>query len=312
MQDLHLTIPGSWNELSLDQALKCYGIILSRPNLLLAEQELVPAQRMLLFQILSGITEQQLKQWREARLETDPDDGHTVFLAELNDALQYVDFLFDRSEDDGENMDGAIRYSIALKLTRCPWPSLVRSKKGGKEKYYYAPADELENITFYELCMSFSLFEEYLSTQDDDYVHQLLAVLYRPHKPRTKDNKARAYEGDVRQPLLGYEALLKKRTKHMATLPLKTKQLLVFWFASCRQHIIDTYPALFDSEATGGGSKNAHGWGGVLMALAGELHHIDAVSAQPAHTALTYLDYVNDQNRQLKQRSEQAVPAGNP
>ena len=291
---IDLTLPTSWNKLSLEQCLKAYSIIMSDTSHIFEEQELVPAKRILLFKTLSGITEEELRQWQENTIAEDPEHGEQVFLAGLNAALESCDFLFDiETSDDGA--DTSHQYAIKLGLTRCPWPALDRKRKNGKIRSYYAPADGLANVSFLELCTTFSLFEQYIQDYDEDILHELLAVLYRPPKPRTKENKASAYGGDQRQPYLGHEGMVAKRKKWMATLTPRVKQLLLFWFASCRQSIIEQYPDLFTSQ---GGQGSKYGWGALLMAMAGGLQHMDAVSAQPAMDALTYLDYLNEQARQ--------------
>ena len=84
----------------------------------------------------------------------------------------------------------------------------------------------------------------------------------------------------------------------MATLPREVKQIMVFWFASCRQQIIEQYPDLFN--APGSGSPSKYGWAATLMAMAGNITQLDTVSAQPAEDALTYLDYLNEQAKKAE------------
>jgi hypothetical protein len=299
--ELHFTIPKHWNDLSLEQQLKAYAIIMSDTGGLFEEGEIMPAKRILLFQNLTGITNEQLQAWKADRIQEDPEHGEIIFLHELNTALESCNFLFDVQHydvdgnplaDDQHELADTTTYAIALHLTRCPWPALDRKKKNGKTISYYAPADKLANISFLELCVTFSLFEQYLQDYDEDLLNELLAVLYRSPKPRTRENKEKAYGGDQRQPYMGYEALVPKRKRWMATLPERTKQLMVFWFASCRQTIINQYPDLFNAQ-NGEGSK--YGWGSVLMAMADGIQYLDAVSVQPASDALTYLDYLNEQ-----------------
>ncbi|MEL6968641.1 MAG: hypothetical protein AAFO02_00620 [Bacteroidota bacterium] len=290
---LQLQLPTTWNELSLQQCLQAYAIIMSNTGRLFEAQELVPAKRLLLFKTLSGITEEQLQQWQRECLKEDPEHGHQIFLADIEGALESCNGLFDIAYDDtGEPKE----YSIKFSLTNNPWPTLDRKKKNGKKKSYYAPADRdwFGNMEFLELCTTFTLFEAYIQDYEDDLLHELLATLYRPPKPRTKANRAKAYGGDRRQPYLNHEGMVAKRKKHMTTLAPQVKQLLVFWFASCRQAIIDDYPDLFTGQ---GGQSSKYGWGGLLMAMAGGLHQMDSVSSQPAGDALTYLDYLQEQVR---------------
>ena len=137
--------------------------------------------------------------------------------------------------------------------------------------------------------------------EEEIHIDELLATLYRPHKPKTKENKRRGYQGDRRQPLLHHEAMVKKRIPHMAILPKSTKQLLTFWFASCRQAIIEEHSELFSAPSRK--EANTFCWGGVLMALAGKLQDIDAIAAQSADNALTYLTYLEAQRKELEKKT---------
>lgn len=308
-QPLHFTIPAHWNDLTVDQALKAYQIIMGNAGGLFTPAEEVPAKRILLLQLLSGITDEQLNVWKEDCIQNDPEHGEDLFLQELNAACENTNFLFDITEEPAnEEQAAATTYAIAVKRTVCPFPRLDRlatkkeRKRGSKKRIdYYAPAAGLSNITFLELCVSFHLFEQYLLDYDNDLLHELLATIYRPSKPKTRKNLNANYHGDRRQPYLHHEALVGQRVPLMAKLPLPVKQLLVFWFASCRQEIINSYPDLFTGH-DGAGSK--YGWAGTLMAMAESLPNLDKVSNTPADDALTYLDYLNEQA--LKQQTNPA------
>lgn len=296
---INLSLPTSWNDLSLAQQLQAYAIIMSGDALAIYEpHEVVPIKRILLFQTLTGITDQQLQAWQADCLASDPEHGDLEFYTQIADALASCNFLFDIATDE-DDPTAATTYTIALTLTHCPWPSLTRSKGNGKKKTYYAPAADLANVSFLELCVTFALFEQYIRDYDEAILHELLAVLFRPPKPVTRENRQSGYRGDRRQPYLHHEAMVPKRARYMATLPMATKQLLVFWFASCRQSIIQQYPDLFTGGET---NPTKYGWGAVLMAMAGGLQYLDTVSEQPATDALTYLDYLNEQAREQERR----------
>ena len=175
----------------------------------------------------------------------------------------------------------------------------MREKKGGKKKNYLAPADGLENISFYELCTTFTHFENFLETKEESHIDELLATLYRPHKPKTKENRRMGYQGDRRLPLLHHEAMVSKRKLHMAILPKSTKQLLTFWFASCRQSIIENYDSLFSPPIRN--ENHSYGWGAILLALAGSLQNVDAIAIQPFENVLTYLSFMASFNVEFKE-----------
>lgn len=305
MTQINVNIPQSWNELTVRQQMESYNIIMSTPGNIFEPRELVPAKRILLFQRLSGITDEQLKQWKQDCIKSyGEEDGDTVFLSELNESLTSPDFLFEiRKEEnnaDATEEPGSRAYSIALTLTRCPFPriDLPKRKKKHHARCYLAPADELSNISFLELCVSFQLFEQYIQDENEDTADELLATIYREPKPATTHNKRTAYLGDRRQPYLHLEALVPQRQKKIARLPKEVKQISLFWFACCRQQIIESFPDLFSQSH--GGSPSKYGWGATLMALAGGLPDMDVVSNQPAEDALAYLDYLNEQAQKAK------------
>lgn len=307
----HFTLPQTWNDMTVRQQMEAYNIIMATSGEVFEARELVPAKRILLFKTLSGITEQQLEAWKKDCIDAneDQDLGELVFLSELDEALSSTNFLFEINEntpdDNGQESHTVSEraYSLALTLTRCPFPQLdlpkPKKRKKHKARCYLAPADGLSNISFLELCVSFQLFEQYTQDQKEDTADELLATIYREPKPATKHNKRTGYHGDKRQPYLGLEALVPQRKKKITKLQKEVKQLLLFWFACCRQEIINSFPDLFSQDSSRS-TPSKYGWGATLMAMAGGLPQIDAVSAQPAEDALAYLDYLNEQAKKAE------------
>lgn len=300
-----ITVPQSWNELSLEQQLFCYGVIMSESGDMLEPQELLPAKKLAILQYLLQLDEAFIKAWREDVVEGDieKEDADAVFYGEVDELMACTEFLFEPSDPiEAEEEDQPLRYQLKLDLTENPFPFFHFEKKNGKKKYYHGPADELTNISIYEMGMAFTVFETFMETFEEDLAHELIAILWRPSKPQTKENKQKAYEGDRRQPLLHYEATIARRKERMATLPTNVKQLILFWFASCRQQIIAQYPEVFTSGDAKRRKGRDFGWGGLLMSLAGGLQNLDAISQQPHDNALTYLAYLEDQRQQVEAR----------
>ena len=108
-----------------------------------------------------------------------------------------------------------------------------------------------------------------------------------PHKPEIQTQD----QTDKRQ--------FKKRTERIKTLPVDTKKLILFWFASCRQQIIASYQNIFrhssKMEIKGEKVGNDYGWSGMLLSLANGIVHLEQVSKQPFHDGLIYLSYLEDQ-----------------
>ena len=290
INDKEHDLPESWNDLELNQQIGCYAILMSDSREMMETQEMLPYKRVGLVKYLLGLSDEFMTQWEKDCIAVNGEkDGTLVFLSELSEILKCTDFLLDKLED-GE-------YQIKLGLTKCPWPKLehINKEKGRlKKKAFYAPADGLDNLSIYELGTTFTLFEDFIKDKNIDKAEELIATIYRPSKPPTKYNKQSAYQGDRRQPLLDHEGMVKKRIKKIHLLTSPVKQLILFWFASCRQQIIDNYPNIFESPK-GEKSGNDYGWGGVLMALAEGIKDLDKVAKQPYINALTYLSWREDQ-----------------
>lgn len=300
-----ITVVESWNELTLEQQLFCYGVIMADSPDMLEPQEVLPAKKLAILQHILGLDNEFIKAWREDIVEEDisKEDGDVVFYSEIEALMECTAFLFEPADPiEAEEEGHPLRYQLKLGLTNNPFPVFAFVKKNGKKKYYNGPANGLENISIYEMGMAFTVFENFMESFDEDLAHELIAIMWRPSKPQTRENKQKAYEGDRRQPLLHYEATIANRKDRMATLPTNVKQLILFWFASCRQQIIAQYPDVFTSGDAKRRKGRDFGWGGLLMALAGGLQNLDAISRQPHDNALTYLSYLEDQRQQAEAR----------
>ena len=307
-------LPKSWNELTLDQQLAAYGIIFENSPDVLAPQEVLPAKRLSLFLLLSGKEENFLHQWQSdcRQAEENDDDGDTVFLSELDECLSSTNLFFKQNEEKGN------AYEINFALTRCPWPEMAGVPSHFKHIKstitWHAPAfdedtaDGLSNINLYELANTFTLFERMVTEKDlkmkERLVQRLLCTLYRPVKPETPENIECGYNGDIRQPLEGFETMIKKRQPHWKFIPAPAKQLLIFWFASCRKYIIEQYPLVFKPPKGEKQNGNDFGWGGVLLELAGGLPQLQKVYKQPYQNGLIYLSRLEDQaiRRELEEK----------
>jgi len=289
-----VTIPDSWNGLSLRNQLCLYGILLTNHKSYFAPEELMPAKRIMIVQELLDLKPEFMQKWEADCVQEDEENSNLIFLSELNEVLKLADFLFDIKENEA----GDTLYSIKLGLTQNPYPELHwRKKASNKLKRLYGPDDELKNISLYELALSFTLFEKYLKTGDKQHMLELIATIYRPSKPITKANKQSGYKGDRRLPILDHERMVKKRMERMKNLPDPILHIITFWFAGCRNHIINKYANLFSSGDTGEKTGNDYGWGAVILNLAGGLTELKKVSKQKYSNAFTYLSYLEDQRK---------------
>lgn len=301
--DKKAELPQNWNDLSLQQQLECYNILTAGAGRIFSPAEVLPAKRIALVARLLKLDDNDMHTWRQdcRNAEGNDEDGDLVFFAELSALLSTTDFLFDLKEEDGNTL-----FQVKLGLTKCPWPTLRYNTQKGKRKTYHAPADGLANFTLYELALTFSIFERYLQSNDEADANELIATIYRPSKPQTQHNRQSGYEGDRRLPIYKHESMVPKRQARIASLPKETKQLILFWFASCRQSIIDSFPNIFDApkemEIAGERMGNDYGWGGMLLALAGGIVHLAQVNQEPYENGLIYLSYLEDQRKAAEMR----------
>lgn len=246
---------------------------------------------------LLGLDNAEMEQWRtDCIVNEDGEEGDSVFLSEFKEVAHLaIEGLFEIDEDE----EGRTTYAVKFNRLKNPYPEIqfVQKQKGDRSKviWFYGPHDGLSNITIYELGYAFTLFENYVAAGDEASVNELLAILYRPSKPRSKENTDTNYGGDRRMKLRGYEAKAEERALQMKEINPDVKRVILFWFASCRQAIIERYPSVFSRRSKmqdGDGSQ--YGWAGVLMGLAGGVAHLDAVSDQHHSNALTWLSIQSD------------------
>ena len=299
-------LAATWNELTTQQQITCYQIIMQDTLAEFTDDETLPYKRLAMTKYLLGFSEQFLEKWEADCIQAEEgnkESGNLIFLSELNTIVEKVTtFSFESIPESNseDNPKPETRNSqLALTLTKCPFPRLGAKSR----KRYYAPKNELSNISLYELSLSFTYFEAYLESKEEEQLHNLLAVLYRPGKPANKKMKASGYHGDRRLPLLHHESTIKKRAEKMRLLPLPAKQIIVFWFACCRHQIINAYKNIFSSPENGVEKiGNDYGWGALLMELSGGIVHLDKISKQPYSNGLTYLSYLEDKRKVQERR----------
>lgn len=281
-----ITTPDTWNDCTLHQQLTIYGTLFA-PKSPLGEDIELPAKRISIAMYLADIENDFMDAWQADCIQTHgEEEGPDVFFSEVEQFCTITDFLFDIEETPGEDDQPPIQvYSVALSLTKNPYPMLMTSDRTYK---LYGPADACENITIYELGVAFTYFEAYMKTKDVNIAIELLAILWRPAKRKSGKNKRRNYEGDRRLPYMKHETTVAGRKPVMAALPEHVTQLLLFWFASCRQHIIESHPDIFKAP-TGEESEGGADYGNLLLEIAGGVAKLDKVARQPYLNVFAWL-----------------------
>lgn len=301
--------PESWDELGERTFLLFYSTLFVNPGDEFTATGFTTLKLITMAQHVLGVDSAFMAAWEADCKPPEGEDvtltGEMVFLDELRQVIHAVlGGLFEIGEDE----DGNTTYACKLNRTQNLWPILGTPPKGKEKKVtqLYAPADRLANLSIYEMGAAFSLFEAYLSTNKEEYADELLGVLYRPSRPETKEERESGWRnGDRRVPFRNFEGKAKERAALMRTLPRLTKRVILFWFASCRQAIVEAYPKVF-RKGEAGSQRPGYGWGGVLLSVAGGPTGLEAVADQHFSNALTWLSMKEDEAVEMERRMEDA------
>jgi hypothetical protein len=132
---------------------------------------------------------------------------------------------------------------------------------------YYAPADELANVSFLEFAFADAYFVAYCHNREAQWLDQLLGTLYRPQ--RAGYNPAAAdYAGDRRAPF--NENLIERHAARLARLPEATKLLVLTWYRGCRHALEQRYPDVFTPATDEQVRSHPDGWSFVLREMSGQ------------------------------------------
>lgn len=291
-------VPDSWNDLPTAQLLRILAVLLvSGYDPGLRRADLVTHQRFEILAILLGIELAELQRHLEVEISAAEEDEREELMWQWNQVLQLITFPFERLDPDEE--EGVATYRLSLTLTRCPYPQL----KMPNGTNWYAPADGLANISMYEFSHVFTAMDAYTESKDAADLDKLLAIIYRPAKPPTRENLDSDFGGDRRQPLYGHDSLVRQRLRYWKRAPQLVKQLLWFWLSSCRQSIV-THPALaMLFERTEGGSPDPFGWTGTMLHLSSDsVVNLPGVATQNYQPALLQLAREKLQAQEILER----------
>lgn len=296
----------SWNDLPRSLCFQLYALLLTPTAQGIIRSRDIDLLRIEATKILLGIDDTFLERWKAERVGELGEDGETVFLQELKTlADKATNFLLlYRAEDE----TGMLTNPTIAPITKNHFPKLVYQRKG-KNMRLYGPADGLlPSLSAGEMSDVFSLYEEYILEKKPETAIRLIATLWRPGKPKTKENIAKAFQGDRRQPYVGYEASVDHRIAIIQQLPPLVLSLMLHWFDSCYDEIAATYNNLFKSPDSKASDAPNHGWAGILLSLSDGLKYLETVAYQPATNVLGYLSVLDDQ-RTAEERKRALSPA---
>ena len=132
---------------------------------------------------------------------------------------------------------------------------------------YFAPADELANLSFREFAFADAYFMAYCQSQEAKWLDSLLGTLYRPQRARYSP-RAADYAGDRRAPF--NENLIELHAARLSRLPLATKLLVLAWYRGCRHALEQRYPQVFTRASDEQARSHPDGWSFVLREMSGQ------------------------------------------
>ena len=153
--------------------------------------------------------------------------------------LYKFDFLFLKKEYP----DGNIQYQFNSHLTKNLIPEI---KINGIT--YYGPADSLTNILFHEYIVTETNLVNYYQTQDEKFLNNLIAALYREEDPQYNPTDI-AFSGDRRKPFNDFQ--IEARANAISKLDPKIKQAILFFYDGCRNYLKICFPEVFEGSGSG-------------------------------------------------------------
>lgn len=252
---------------------------------------------------LLNISDDFLEQWRNYVVqEHGLLDGEAIWSEDWSKVVSAVTFPF---VEQIEQKDGTLQFQIALDYTRCPYPTLTIPSAKGVRKLF-APGDAFKNITIGEFARIDALFQKYEQKGDTEHVVECLGILYRPHKPNTKENRRAKYHGDVRLKLKEAEHTIQERAAlfEKGVTP-QGLQLLWFWVASCREQILRKWSSVLNPSVSGQKTYwheqlAKFGWAGVFIELANGGLTEEMVADTPYEDVMMKLAYFETKRKAEK------------
>jgi hypothetical protein len=153
---------------------------------------------------------------------------------------------------------------------------------------YYAPSDELDNLSFLEFAFADSYFVAYSNGHESQWLDQLLGTLYRPQRAQYRP-RAADYGGDRRADF--NEHLIEVHAARLARLPPVTKLLVLTWYQGCRRALELRYPHVFTPATEEKVAAHPDGWAFVLREMSGQAFGaFTETGRQPVHQILAKMN----------------------
>jgi hypothetical protein len=166
----------------------------------------------------------------------------------------------------------------------------------------YGPTSGLGNMRFLEFVFADSYFMAYNQDHDIQWLHKLLAVLYRPQRARYQPNAVN-YGGDRRQDF--NENLIDERVAEVAKLSPAEQLAILTWYRGCRYALELEFPGVFTPAHETQATENPGGWGYVLREMSGAAFgSFEETGRQHLHTVLAKMEDDTRRAEELKRQAQ--------
>lgn len=284
-------IPQSWNDLTPTQAMTVLELF-QLPHATLTEK------RISILSYLLGWEDSVWQAWEDDRKEEYGDDWKSIHAAELSEMLLTIGWLLEQQLDKAGQFTG--NWQLSPKLTKNPIPKIILPP-GHVQTHGRAsllpPTDELQNLTGEELAHTFDAYEAYTQNPTDQTADRLIAILYRPAKAATEELEQENYYGDRRRPL-NLHNIDDRSNQISKVLTRMTRNIILFWFLSCRMQIVNTWPIIFQKADEHRKEDNKFGWWGIYRSITGDVLKVDDLAKKPYTDLFVELAYLETQRIQ--------------
>jgi hypothetical protein len=142
------------------------------------------------------------------------------------------------------------------------------------------PADGLKNLTIWEFAVAERMLENYVASDEESYMDEMMAILYRPVDPVRWIQRRFKWIADTRVQFndQSYKSRISIITKHIT---LEEKVAVAMFFHSVRDSFRedDRFPHIYNTGKKKKGGKSLS-WGDVIMEMSGEIPGNEEKTAQ--------------------------------
>lgn len=177
------------------------------------------------------------------------------------------------------------------------------------------PADALTNCTFFEYKQAYSAWIQYQETKQDEFLDEMIAVLYRPQvKFAWIRKRQRDFSGDSREPISvnTNPLILERRIRKVSGWPHYIKYGIWLWFTACMDFLRTGKPIVDGIELDlsilykGEGGSVGIGLAGIIYSLAesGVFGDVEQTGNTNIYDVFARLYQVKLQMDQAKEKSK--------